>query len=222
MGWQWMPTWSGGSGELTVLTEAFYEARHRAVGRLLQEAVLLGATGVVGVRLERRAYEWGASLLEFAAIGTAIRDRRAANQAAPFVSDLSGEEFWMLRQAGFRPVGFALGNCSYYQVPNYQTRTATSGGIFGSAWQNQELTDYTQAVYNRALAMGRMEDEARAVGAVGIVGADVEVEMEPREVGSDSSHQIDILYHFTAVGTAIAPYVGRWPIFSVQNLVPLR
>lgn len=228
VGWQWMPSYSGGwsgmSGELSVLTEAFYNARHLAIGRLQQEAQMLSATGVVGVRLERKQYEWGAGLLEFAAIGTAVREKDTPpTQTPPFISDLSGNDFWMLRQSGFRPVGFALGNCTYYQVPTWNTQSVTTGGIFGGGWQNQELYDYTQALYSaRSLAMSRMEHEALAVGAVGVVGADVEVEAEPHEVEVNNTRRIDMIYHFTAIGTAIAPYTGRWPIFKVQNTVFLN
>jgi uncharacterized protein YbjQ (UPF0145 family) len=228
VGWQWTPnsTWgwnSGVSQELQVLTEAFYNARHLALGRLQQEAALLGATGVVGVRLERNEYEWGMGMLEFMAVGTAIREVDVPPSGeAPFLSALAGDEFWMLRQTGYRPVGFAVGNCTYYQVPTWNTQWATTGGFFGN-WQNQELPDYTQAVYNaRSLAMGRMEHEARAVGAEGVVGADVEVEIEPREVDVNNQKRIDMIYHFTAIGTAIAPYKGRWPVFSVQSTVSLR
>jgi len=31
-----------------------------------------------------------------------------------------------------------------------------------------------------------------------------------------------MIYHFTAIGTAIAPYTGRWPVFSVMNTVSLK
>jgi uncharacterized protein YbjQ (UPF0145 family) len=222
VGYQWLPSWSGASGELEVLTQAYYQARHLALGRLQQEAALLGATGVVGVRLDRKEYEWGAGMLEFAAVGTAIREEdvtpSAQSGVAPFVSDLSGKDFWMLRQAGYRPVGFALGNCTYYCVPTWSTQSATGG--FYSSWWNQELRDYTQAVYAaRELAMSRMVTEAHAVGAEGVVGADVSVEVEPREV---SENRIDMLYHYTAIGTAVATYTGRWPIFSVLNTVSLK
>jgi uncharacterized protein YbjQ (UPF0145 family) len=223
VGYQWMPGWSGSSGELSVLTQAFYNARHLALGRLRQEAALLRATGVVGVRLERKEYEWGAGLLEFAAIGTAIRDRDAepAAQTAPFLCDLSGEDFWTLRQAGFRPVGVAVGNCTYYQVPTWSTQNAMGAGIFGG-WNNQELPEYTQAVYNaRSLAIGRMEDEARTEGATGIIGADVTVEIKPREIDVNNRRRIDMLYHFTAISTAIAPYDGRWPLFQADTTVSL-
>ena len=153
----------GAAFEMDVMTQAFYNARHLALGRLQQEAALLGATGIVGVRLEHRQYDWGMSLLEFKAIGTAIREldapRPADGHAKPFAGALSGEEFWALRQSGFRPVGFAIGNCTYYQVPSWNTQQVTAGGFFGlGSFQNQELIEYTQALYNaRELAMTRME-----------------------------------------------------------------
>lgn len=233
VGWQMQPyAWSnsmrvnGTSMELTVLTQAFYHARHLALGRLQQEAQLLGASGVVGVRLERQEFEWGAGLLEFMAIGTAIREVGAPNddpKRRAFVSALSGQEFWALRLAGFRPVGLAVGNCSYYQVPSWNTQSITTGGFFGGSWQNAELPDYTQAVYNaRELAMERMEAEAREVGATGIVGADVHVEAKPQEIElANHQHRIDMLYHFTAIGTAIAPAPAP-PMKPIPMIVPLK
>ncbi len=221
VGWQWMPMSSWSSGELTVMTEAFYQARHRALDRLRQEAQLLGATGVVGVHLEHKEYEWGPAMLEFAAIGTAIRETTAVGQGAPgtsdaaptpFLSDLSGQDFWKLRQAGFRPVGIAIGNCSYYQVPTWNTRSVTQGSLFFGGWVNQELPDYTQALYNaRGLAMERMSREARAAGAQGVVGVTVDVDVTPIERGSERNRRIDMLYHFTAIGTAIAPTAAPPP-----------
>ena len=40
--------------------------------RLKQEAALLGAHGVIGVRLEVGGYDWAENALEFTAIGTAV------------------------------------------------------------------------------------------------------------------------------------------------------
>ncbi len=216
-------TYSGYGMEMDVLTRAYYNARHLALGRMQQEATLLGATGVVGVRLERKSYDWGTGLLEFAAIGTAIREKdSAAHAGPPFLSDLSGQDFWALRLAGYRPVGFALGNCSYFQLGGFSSQMATSGGFFGGSWQNQELTDFTQALYEaRSLAMSRMQAEALAVGASGIVGADVEMHAEPQEVGDDNNRRIAMLYHYFSVGTAIAPFQGRPPEANLSMSVSL-
>src|ERR1700742_2868269 len=104
--------------EMTVLTQAMYEARELAMTRMEEEADQLDADGIVGVRLDIGRYEWGADLAEFIAIGTAIRHRggelhRAPN-GRPFTSDMSGQDFSTLLRAGYRPVGMVMGNCVYH------------------------------------------------------------------------------------------------------------
>jgi uncharacterized protein YbjQ (UPF0145 family) len=235
--WSNASLWGGGSSyELRTLTEAYQRARVLTFSRLAQEAALLGATGVLGVRFTRQAHEWGSDLLEFGAFGTAIRerDRPAPTTASAeathnlFLSDLSGEDFWKLRQAGFRPVGVAGGNCTYYQVPSWQTQRATGGAglFFGTSWQNQELQDYTPALSEaRELGMGRLSREARSLGGIGLVGVDMHVDAEPIEVeGNNDTRRTDMMYHFNAMGTVIAPApvpAGAKPIPSWIS-VPLR
>lgn len=69
-------------------------------------------------------------------------------------------------------------------------------GIQLRRWsKNQELTKLSQAMYEaRELAMSRMEAEASALGADGIVG--VRLDIEFKELGSDTAE-------FIAVGTAV-------------------
>src|SRR5258708_28301786 len=75
VGWQYnrQYSWDMQLQELTTVSEAHQEAALLALGRLEQEARLIGAHGVVGVRFSRRSYEWGSNLLEYTAIGTAIK-----------------------------------------------------------------------------------------------------------------------------------------------------
>ena len=77
--------------EMTVLTQAMYHARELAMTRMEEEADILGADGIVGVRLEVTRYEWGESLAEFMAIGTAIKHRTGDHYRTPdnrpFTSD---------------------------------------------------------------------------------------------------------------------------------------
>src|SRR5580692_8888012 len=77
-----------------------------------------------------------------------------------FTSDLSVNEFLLVREAGFRPLGLVLGSSMYHA---------------------------------RELAMSRMEAEADALRADGIVGVRLDVEM--KEFGAD-------IAEFIAVGTA--------------------
>jgi len=101
-----------------------------------------------------------------------------------FTSDLSVNEFLLVREAGFRPLGLVLGS-SIYHV-----------GLQVGRWgRNQELDVLSQAMYHaRELAMTRMEAEAQALGADGVVGVRLDVEM--KEFGAD-------IAEFIAVGTAV-------------------
>ena len=60
------------SQEMTVLSQAMYEARELAMSRMRTEAADMGADGVVGVRLTVKRMEWDTNVLEFVAIGTGI------------------------------------------------------------------------------------------------------------------------------------------------------
>ncbi len=67
--------WAGSvreNQEMTVYTEALYDARELAMGRLQDEAIALGADGVIGVTVTERTGVWGSHVIEFAAIGTAV------------------------------------------------------------------------------------------------------------------------------------------------------
>lgn len=103
-----------------------------------------------------------------------------------FTSDLSVNEFLLVKEAGFEPVGLVLGS-SIYHI-GYQQR----------AWnKNQEMTVLTQAMYHaRELAMTRMEEEADALGAAGIIGVRLDIRL--LEWGEN-------LAEFVAVGTAVVP-----------------
>src|SRR6266542_3317236 len=78
--------------EMEVLTQAMYHARELAMTRMEEEADVLRADGIVGVRLEVTRYAWGENLAEFMAIGTAVRHRTGERYRTkgnrPFTSDL--------------------------------------------------------------------------------------------------------------------------------------
>ena len=203
VGWQYTPLYR--STELVALSHAQYQARLLAISRLQQEAQLLGAHGVIGVRLERQAYAWGENLIEFAARGTAVALPEKPVPEHPFVCALSGQEFYALQRGGFSPVGFTFGTCTYYHVASVSNQWVTQGGIFGvGTLQNMELTDYTQAVYTaRHIAMTQMTREAAQVSAEGIVGVTIEKSIQTHEVEVNNAPRRDLIVEFTALGTAI-------------------
>jgi uncharacterized protein YbjQ (UPF0145 family) len=198
--------------EMEVLSQAMYQARELAMTRMEEEADQLGADGIVGVRLDIGRYEWGQSMAEFIAIGTAVKHREGvlhrAPNGRPFTSDLNGQDFWTLLRAGYRPVGLVMGSCVYH-VAHQGIRQ-----MFKQAGQNVELPNYTQALYDaRELAMERMQYEAQQVQAEGIVG----VQLNERSHGW-GSHVIE----FFAVGTGIVPTSEDHTIEPPQTVLTLN
>jgi uncharacterized protein YbjQ (UPF0145 family) len=106
-----------------------------------------------------------------------------------FTSDLSVAEYVLLGEAGFEPLAFVVGS-SIYHV-----------GLQVGRWsQNQELQVLTQAMYSaRELAMARMQAEADHLGADGIVG--VQLRMQMYAWGQD-------VLEFVATGTAVRALAG--------------
>jgi uncharacterized protein YbjQ (UPF0145 family) len=203
----------GQSQELTKLSEAMYNARELAMGRMEAEAEELGADGVVGVRLDVNYYEWGSDSAEFIAMGTAVKAENGQSyknkKDKPFTSDLSGQDFWTIMQTGHVPQGLVLGNCVYHIAHRGIMQT------LGSVGQNVELPNFTQALYDaRELAMTRMQDEAEQLGATGIVG--VRLEEKSHQWGS---HTIEFLALGTAVVKTSEPVTlpRPTPIISLDN-----
>jgi uncharacterized protein YbjQ (UPF0145 family) len=212
--------------ELSVLTQAKYNARELAMARMEAEAQALNADGVVGVRLDAGEYEWGRDLVEFIAVGTAVRarDKSASYRTRfgkPFTSDLSGQDLRTLLHAGYRPLGLVLGTCVFASYQNgYEYRQ-----LFGYRWgmaftgnYNVEVQRFTQATYTaRDLAMGRMQREATQLGAEGIVGVQLKMERDLSKTDAEFEGELNedhavpsqiwrtFLVDMFAVGTAVAP-----------------
>jgi uncharacterized protein YbjQ (UPF0145 family) len=209
VGWQQSPGRWGGwqpggvSQELTVLSEAWNAARERAFGRLQQEAKALGAHAVVGVELTSGRHDWAAGAIEYIAVGTAVRIDGASAVDHPTLTDLSGQDYWKLQQAGYEPLGVAGASSVYYIVSGWQ-QSRIQQGMF-SSWANQELRDFTQGVYDvREATLGRVSEEARRQGAAGIVGVSIVHSVEEREVDAGGTHRTDLIVTMHVLGTSIA------------------
>ncbi len=217
IGWNPTAMW-GGAGEIGYLSQAHNEARKRAMDRLKQEAQILGADGVVGVRIETNNVEMTGEMIQFRAFGTAIRatGSDAPPKTEPFLSGLSGQDHWTLLQAGYEPTGFVMETCCYYTFGSYQTSYAVSGG-----WQNIELGDFTAAQYAaREIAMARAAHHAIVQGGSGVVGATVQNHHQVHK-GEDNQPPW-IIIEFTFSGTVVKHHEKAGqpaiPEFQIQLL----
>lgn len=201
--------WTG-SQEVAVLSAAMYEARALAMRRLEQEAEQLGADGVVGVKLQIRRWVWAENMLEFVAIGTAIKADDGSSwrtpAGKPFTSALSGSDFAVLLSTGYQPVGFVMGTCVWH-VAYMSMRQAWK--VLG---QNAELPTFTEALYAaRETAMVRLQLEAKGLGAEGVVGVTV----------TEGSHLWEAhVIEFMCFGTAIRRGTARATVAQVLDLAP--
>jgi uncharacterized protein YbjQ (UPF0145 family) len=195
--------------EIAPLSQAMLRGRELALERTAGQAGELDADGVVSLRLRIATYEWAPNMAEFVAIGTAVRERDAdaAAHDEPFVTELTGQEVWTLRRAGYRPLGTALGSCVWHVA--YGELAA----LFRHYGANAEIADYSRALAGaRELAMKRLQAQAEELGADGVVG----VELRERSHGW-GSHVIE----FFAAGTAVAA-TGEAPASEPpQPVVPL-
>jgi uncharacterized protein YbjQ (UPF0145 family) len=196
--------------ELQVLTQAMYAARELAMARMQTEADALGADGIVGVRLLLTHHQGAMS--DFVAIGTAIRARDQAGAwrtpaGRAFTSDLSGQDFWTLRQAGYVPVSLVLGTCVYH-IAHQSMRQA-----FRNVGQNIELPNFTQATYDaRELAMSRMQGEAERDQADGIVGV---------RIGENAHVWGEHATEFLAIGTSVRQVEQKDHALSQPMVLPI-
>ena len=105
-----------------------------------------------------------------------------------FTSDISTSDFWLLKDAGYIPLGVVLGNSVY------------SMGVFGSLATSLkgitkgELSPITQMMHEaKTLAIQRLADEAEKLDADGVIGVKLTVEYMHNEEWME----------ITAIGTAV-------------------
>ncbi|MDA8065528.1 MAG: heavy metal-binding domain-containing protein [Thermaerobacter sp.] len=113
--------------------------------------------------------------------------RSVDQRQGAFTSDLTAQEFWLLRSQGYTPVGLVMGNSVFSMGVTGGIATALRGLARG------ELTEYTELMYDaRQLALSRMKREADELGADGVVGVDFQI----------VHHGTDVM-EVWAVGTAV-------------------
>jgi uncharacterized protein YbjQ (UPF0145 family) len=200
----WQPTYYSVPTEVTVLSDAYNECRRLALGRLREEASACHADAVIGVRIEQGAHDWAAGAIEFIAVGTAVTlpSELAAQGGAAVLSDLTGQEFTLLCQAGMRPVGIAAHTSVHYVPASAQTQRAQSS--FMASWANQELVDFSQGVYEaREKALASVSSQVRELGGDGIIGVQLGQSGRTHAVqrGLYESKDLEVTFH--VMGTVI-------------------
>jgi uncharacterized protein YbjQ (UPF0145 family) len=189
----WYLQFTTAGTEADIWADAIAASIGAARETIRSETARRGADGVVAMRLELEREP--ANLLTCTMLGTAVRAVTGSGRAhkgasAPFTTTLSARDFHLLSRAGYSAAGIVIGT----SVVGFGARTASQS--LGIARDNVELQSQTNALYSaREKAMDKLEREAIAVGADGVVA----VEISERPVNTIMAHAVELL----VIGTAV-------------------
>jgi uncharacterized protein YbjQ (UPF0145 family) len=199
-----VPQYKPGDGELEQIAHGHRDSRRSALYRLWQEAQLVGADAVVGVRLGERwiskgqhgkGGDGGNEIIEFTVVGTAVRAPWLAHSPTrPVVTDLSGQDLWALWQEGYEPCGLAFDFCRWHV-----SHALPAGNPVGT-----EVLSATMAAQRaRGLVTARIEQQATALGAEFVVGDQLTFSVKDVPCGAGECSINDVEIDFSWFGTCI-------------------
>jgi uncharacterized protein YbjQ (UPF0145 family) len=211
------PGWAGGYQQTYVCQHATYghmpgynfedlwyergltEAYTIAIDRLREEADLLGAHGVVGVRYQSQRLPLASSapVIEIRMVGTAIRREGSPLLSEPFTSHLSGQQFAKLIDTGWVPGAMVVGVGAIRSYGGCVVGDGTSSGASAfNQYASGEFRQRSDAIQHcRRFAVDRLETHATGYGER-VVGVDVAAQFH-------STMEDTMLVENVMLGTAV-------------------
>ncbi|HEX3564686.1 MAG TPA: heavy metal-binding domain-containing protein [Acidimicrobiales bacterium] len=211
------PGWAGGYQQTYVCQHATYghmpgynfedlwyergltEAYTIAIDRLREEADLLGAHGVVGVRYQSKRLPLASSapVIEIRMVGTAIRREGSPLLSEPFTSHLSGQQFAKLMDTGWVPGALVVGVGAIRSYGGCVVGDGTSSGASAfNQYASGEFRQRSDAIQHcRRFAVDRLETHATGYGER-VVGVDVAAQFH-------STMEDTMLVENVMLGTAV-------------------
>ncbi|MES1147416.1 MAG: heavy metal-binding domain-containing protein [bacterium] len=148
-------------GEVSQVTEIIHHGRQLSYDRMVQHATQNRATAITGVTSELIQHSGN---VEFLSVASCLH-KAAGDTQFEFSTSSDGQELYCQLDCSFSPRKFVFGNVAY--------SIGVGGGLAGlfRGLSKGEVTEYSQ-VFNttRHLALERIKQEARSVGANAVVG----------------------------------------------------
>jgi uncharacterized protein YbjQ (UPF0145 family) len=149
-------------GEVAQVTQVIHEGRLQAFNRMLHEAQTHQGYGLTSVTSELKSLRGN---VEFLSIGSCVRRADGVKDQLHFSTSSDGQELYCQLDAGFIPMKFVFGNVAY--------SIGLGGGIVGGlkSLARGEIKQFSDVFnHTRHLALQRLVDDARLVGANAVVG----------------------------------------------------
>lgn len=170
--------------EVQILTGAWSEARRKALDRLAEEALQVGADVVVGVELHRGEHDLAKRTIDYLISGTAIRLPGSTQTNWPLLTDLSVQDYWRLHEAGYEPAGLVAATAVIFASASRGTRRRR----LRTLQRNQELTELSQAFHlARETVRQRLLSQAQGCHADGTVGVELSHTIHREELPAAAS-----------------------------------
>ena len=161
--------------------------------RLQDNALKMGATGVIGVKIRHQPLEKNIS--EYTLTGTAVAQDAVEPQAKPFVCTLSGQDYRLLISSGYRPLGVAFGVSVYSQKLHQRVQQEVEHGL------NTERSDFTRGLYTaRKHAFDALHQEANNLNSDGVLAINISMD---RTLHRHSGSSDGMVIKMIAMGTAV-------------------
>jgi uncharacterized protein YbjQ (UPF0145 family) len=174
--------------ELNTRTDAWNLARRRALDRLSEEALQVGADAVVGVHLRRGDHDLGDGLIDYAVSGTAIRLPDSRPDTHPILTDVSVQDYWRLITNGHEPCGLLAASAVVFASAPLDTRLRRTR----TTARNQELGEISAAFHMaREVVRHRIRGQVKDAHATGAVGVEFSHAVQREKIALASSLQTD-------------------------------
>ena len=204
--------YKGNTGEIETISQAHRDSRKLALSRCFQEAQMLQADAVIGMRLQERLITMGKhgkggddgdEIIEFTVFGTAVRAPWITHDPGmPVITDLSGQDLWALAQDGFEPCGFLFEFCRYHIWHVMQNGFGASGEVTAAS---EAIATARQIVESKLLA------QAAWYKAEFVVGSDVKLDVREVPCGYRGCDLNDVDIDVSWFGTGVRRIPGYKP-----------
>jgi uncharacterized protein YbjQ (UPF0145 family) len=192
----------GAERRVVPYTHTVWQRRRLTFKQMAEECAALGGDGVVAVRVAVEPFEEVTEqLTKFQTFGTAVRAIGPVRPPRPFVSDLSGQDFAKLIEAGWVPINIALG--AVVSIRHDYHYPASGIRTFGP----REMVGWTDLLSDaRSQARARLDRDLRRVGADGVVVSSIDLDVTERECERHGDRETDHFAEASIRGTAIARF----------------
>ncbi len=205
-------------GEVTAVTRVIHDGRLQSYERMMTEVEKHGGAGVTGISSD---LVFHGTNIEFLSVGSTVHRTNGSSEGVQaeeqqiFSASADGQALFCQLDCGFQPIKFVFGNVAY--------SIGVGGGILGSlrSLGRGEVKEFSDIFHKtRHLALERIVDEARVVGANSVIGIQTSTSplgaiQEMLMIGTASKHPLLSGHYLDEPISSDLTNLEMWNIFNM-------